>query len=135
MSRVRSRRIATVVVAPLAALAAWALFRSAGVPFHVSTGNGRVAADDVVVAATLAALVGWAVVRQLERRARRPRLWWARIASTGFALSIIGPSWLADGASSVALMALHLVTAVVIVVGFAATLPLRRRPSTRSTLV
>jgi hypothetical protein len=125
MLKVRSRRIATVLSAPVAALAAWGLFRAAGVSFHVSTGNGRVGAADVVVGATIAALLGWAVVLVLARRAPRPRLWWARIGSTCFAVSIIGPSWLADGGSSVALMALHLVTAVVIVVGFAATLPFR----------
>ena len=130
MSKVRSRRLATVLFAPVAALAAWGLFRAAGVSFHVSTGDGRVGAADVVVGATVAAVLGWVVARQLERRVQRPRLWWARVGSTCFAVSIIGPSWLADGGSSVALMTLHLVTAVVIVVGFAATLPFRRRPST-----
>ncbi len=132
MSKVRSRRIATVLFAPVAALAAWGLFRAAGVAFQVSTGNGRVGADDVVTVATVAALLGWAVVLVLERHAPRPRLWWARIGSTCFAVSIIGPAWLADGGSSVALMTLHLVTAVVIVVGFAATLPFRRGPATHA---
>ena len=80
-----------------------------------------------VVAATLATLAGWIVVRALEHRVPRPRLWWARIGSTCLAASIAGPSRVADGLDSVALMALHIVTAVVIVVGFAATLPVRRR--------
>jgi hypothetical protein len=128
MSNVKARRAATVVVAPLAALAAWALFRAGGVSFDVSTGDGRVGASDVVVAATVAALVGWLVARALERRLERPRLWWARVGSTCLAVSIVGPSWVADGVTSVALIALHLVTAVVIIVGFAPTVPLRRRP-------
>jgi hypothetical protein len=120
------RRVATVVAAPLAALVAWALFRAAGVHFEVSTGNGYVRGSDVLVAALAAALVGWVVVHTLENRIRQPRLWWTRAGSTCFAASIAGPSWLADGVSSVALMTLHLVSAIVIVAGFAATLPARR---------
>jgi hypothetical protein len=129
MSSVRSRRISTVCFAPAAALAAWGLFRAVGVSFHVSTGSGRVGAAAVVFGATVAALLGWVVVHVLERHAPRPRIWWARVGSTCFAASIAGPASLADGGSSVALMTLHLVTAVVIVVGFAATLPSRRSPS------
>jgi hypothetical protein len=41
-------------------------------------------------------------------------------------VSVIGPAWFADGASSVALAALHVVTAVVVISGFAGTLPLYR---------
>lgn len=129
MSKVRSRRVATVLLAPSAALVAWALFRGGGVAFHVSTGNGRVGVGDVLFGATVAALLGWVVARWLERHVQRPRVWFVRVASTCFAASIIGPSWLADGGSAVALMTLHLVTAVVIVVGFAATIPWRGRPS------
>jgi hypothetical protein len=126
MSTVRSRRFATVVLAPVAAVTAWAVFRALGVGFDISTGDGRVGAGDVIVAATVAALLGWVVARQLERRVARPRLWWARVGSTALSVSIIGPSWLADGVSSVALMTLHVVTAVVIIVGFAAPHPGRR---------
>jgi hypothetical protein len=129
MSKVRSRRVATVLLAPLAALAAWGLFRAAGVEFHVSTGSGRVGAGNVVFAATVAALLGWLVGRWLESHVQRPRTWWVRVGSTCFAASLAGPSWLADGGSAVALMTLHLVTAVVIVVGFAATMPWRGRSS------
>ncbi len=130
MSKSRSRRVATVVLAPCAALAAWAPMRAAGVAFHVSTGSGRVGAVDVLVVATLAALLGWVAVRWLERHVERPRLWWARVASAGLAASIIGPSRLAGDVDSVALMGLHIVTATVIVTGFAATIPRRRRSST-----
>jgi hypothetical protein len=129
MSKIRSRRIATVVLAPLVALTAWGLLRAAGVAFHVSTGSGRVGAGDVVVAAAVAALLGWAVVRWLERHLERPRLWWVRVASTCLAVSIVGPSRLAGDVDGVALMGLHIVTAAVIVTGFAATLPRRRRSS------
>jgi hypothetical protein len=127
MPNVKARRVATVVAAPLAALAAWALLRAAGANFHVSTGDGRVDAGDVAFAATAAAVLGWVVARTLQNRVQRPRLWWARIGSSCCAASMVGPSWLADDVNSVALMALHIVTATVILVGFAATLPVRRR--------
>jgi cytochrome c oxidase assembly factor CtaG len=129
MSKVRSRRVATVLLAPSAALAAWGAMRAAGVAFHVSTGSGRVGAGDVIVAAAVAALLAWVLVRWLERHVERPRLWWVRVGSACLAASIGGPSRLAGDVDSVALMGLHVVTAAVIVTGFAATVPLRRRSS------
>jgi hypothetical protein len=133
MSNVKARRVATVVAAPLAALATWALFRVAGVTFHVSTGDGQVGADDVAVVAAVAALLGWIVARTLESRVQRPRLWWVRVGTSCCAASIVGPSVLAGDVDSVALMALHVATAAAIVVGFAATLPVRRHPSRYAT--
>ena len=135
MSRSRARRVTTVVAAPLVALATWALFRAAGVDFRVSTGDGRVGAGDVVAAATVVASIGWLVVRWLERHVERPRLWWARVGSIGLAVSIVGPSWFARDVDSVALMTLHIVTAAVVVVGFAATVPWRRSRSTLAASV
>ena len=41
-------------------------------------------------------------------------------------MSVIGPSWLADGTGAVALIALHFVVGVVVIVGFVQTLPVRR---------
>jgi hypothetical protein len=38
---------------------------------------------------------------------------------------MIGPAWVADGSSVVALMTLHLVTAVIVITGFTATPPVR----------
>jgi hypothetical protein len=125
--------VATVVAAPLAALATWALFRVAGVTFHVSTGDRPVGADDVAVVAAVAALLGWIGARALESRLQRPRLWWVRVGTSCRAASIVGPSLLAGNVDSVALMALHLVTPAAIVVGFAATLPVPRHPSRYAT--
>ncbi len=124
------RRIGTVVLAPVAALTAWAFIRLLGIDLVVSAGDGTVGAADVFVAALVGALAGWLVVRLLERHSRRPRPWWSFVGSTALALSIIGPAWLADGASAVALIALHIVTAVVVISGFAGTLPVRRDDST-----
>ena len=121
------RRIGTVVLAPAAALTAWALIRLIGIDLVVSTGDRTVGPVDVAAAALVGALAGWLVVRLLERHSRRPRLWWSFVGSTALAVSVVGPAWLADGASSVALIALHVVTAVVLISGFAVTLPVYHR--------
>jgi hypothetical protein len=125
MPNVRSHRVATVVLAPLAALAAWGAMRAAGVEFHVSTG-GRVGAADVVGAALVAAGLAWLVVRWLEGHVERPRLWWVRIATTCLVASMVGPGRLAGDVDAAALMVLHLVTAAVVGAGFAPTVPWRR---------
>jgi hypothetical protein len=128
---VTRRRIATVILAPVAALAAWAVVRLIGVDLVVSSGDGTVGPGDVLTAALFGALAGWLVVRVVERRSSRPRLWWARIGSTALAVSIIGPTWLADGASGVSLIGLHLVTAIVVIAGFFGTLPTWRDGTAR----
>jgi hypothetical protein len=118
------RRLATVVLAPVAALAAWAIVRLLGIDLDVSGATGTVGAGDVVAAALAGAVAAWLVVALVERRSRHPRAAWGLIASTGLSLSVIGPSWLAAGAAgAVALIALHFVVAVVVIVGFAGTLP------------
>lgn len=137
MTRRTRRRIVTVVLAPLAALAAWALIRMAGIDLDVSVGDGAVGPADVVVAALVGALAGWTAVRLLERHSPYPRAHWSYLSSTALAVSVIGPSWLADGASAAALIVLHFVVAVVVIVGFAKTLPTRQdqrgRPRGRQT--
>jgi predicted NBD/HSP70 family sugar kinase len=123
MSHLTRRRIGTVVIAPAAALAAWACTQLIGVNLVVSAGDGKVEPDDVVAAALVGALAGWAVVRLLERRSRQPLRLWTLAGSTALAISVAGPAWVADGASAVALISLHVVTAVVVITGFARTLP------------
>lgn len=118
-----NRRLATVVAAPVAALATWAVIRLAGVDLVLKDDRGTVGAADVVVAAAVAALLGWVVVRLLEERSRKPLAHWPWIGSTVLGTSMVGPSWLADGASAMGLMTLHLVTGVVVIIGFARTLP------------
>ena len=122
MSHRHRRRIATVVLAPMVALGTWALFRLAGIDLVVSAGTDTVGPVDVLAAALAGAIAGWIVVGVLERYSRRPRARWPFVGSTALAVSIIGPTWLADGASAVALIALHFVTAVVVIIGFAPTL-------------
>lgn len=135
----RTRRIVTVAAAPVAALAAWALVRVAGIELEVSVGDGSVGPADVVLAALVGALVGWVVVRLLERHSSSPREHWSYLSSTALALSVIGPSWLADGLSAGALIAMHFLVASVVIFGFGKTLPpppirrAGRRVSSRSS--
>ena len=116
------RRIAIVALAPVAALSAWGLLELAGVDLVVTTGDGTVGAGDVAAAALLAGLAAWVAVGLLERYTRRPGFWWPPLGSTALALSTLGPSYFSDGSSAVALIALHVVTAIVLIYGFATTL-------------
>ena len=117
------RRVVTTVLAPATALMTWACIRLAGVDLVVSAGNASVGPVDVIAAALTGAAGGWLVVRALERYSRRPALWWPPVASSALAISTIGPSHLAHGASAAALVVLHFVTAIVVITGFATTLP------------
>jgi Family of unknown function (DUF6069) len=121
----RHRRIATAVLAPAAALAAWAGLRLGDVEFTLKSGD-TVGALDVVTTALVGAVVGWLVLRAIERHTPRPRATWTVVATTALAVSVIGPSLFADGGSAAALIALHIVTAAVVIAGFAGTVPLRR---------
>ncbi len=125
MTHLNSRRAATVVAAPAGALATWAVTRLIGVDLVLKPGHGTVGPVAVVATALVAALAGWLAVRQIERRSGQPQRLWVMLGSTVLGASLIGPSWLADGASAVALIALHVVTAAVVIGGFAATLPAR----------
>jgi hypothetical protein len=116
------RRIGTVVLAPATALIAWTGIRLAGIDLVVSAGDGTVGPGDVIAAALMGALGGWFVVRLLERHSSRPWFWWPALGSSALAVSTIGPTYLADGESAVALIALHFVTAIVVISGFATTL-------------
>lgn len=122
------RRLQTLVLAPATALGAWAVIRLLGIDLLVSGPDGptRIGAAAVLIVALASALAGWLVVLILDRHGDHPRSWWSFLGSTTLALSMIGPSYRADGAVAVALMTLHVVTAAVVIVGFAASLPASR---------
>jgi hypothetical protein len=63
MSHRTRHGIRTVILAPIATVAGWALTQLIGIDLVVSTG-------DVATAALLAVLAAWVVVRLLERRNR-----------------------------------------------------------------
>lgn len=120
----RHRRLATIVLAPVAALAAWGAYRLVGLELVLKSGE-TVGPFDVAAAAVAGSVAGWLVLRLIERRSARPRATWSFVGSTALAVSIIGPAWLADGSTAVALITLHVVTAIVVIVGLAGTVSVR----------
>jgi phosphatidylserine synthase len=121
MSRNRTlRSVGVVGAAALVALGIWAVVRLLGVDLTVRMGEGtsQVGAPEVLAATVLAGLAAWAVHRLLDRSERTTR-WWPFVGSTLIAISMLGPSYLADGAASVALIAMHLAVGAVLIWGFA----------------
>jgi hypothetical protein len=112
-----------ILCAVIAALAAWSLIRLAGVDPTVVQGAGhdQVGAGDVALAAVVAGLGAWGVHAWLPRHGAAR--WWPVVGSTALAVSMIGPSWMADGASAVALIGLHLVVGGILILGFARVVP------------
>jgi hypothetical protein len=112
--------IAVIGLAVLSGLVVWGLFRVLDV--EMTTGKGddasAVGFGDVFVAAVVGGLAAWGVHTVLSRQARTTR-WWPFVASTALAISMIGPNWMADGGSAVALMCLHFAVGVVLIAGFA----------------
>jgi hypothetical protein len=74
------------------------------------------------VATLLAGLPARVVHLLLTRRPRTAR-WWPFIGSTGIAVSMLGPSYLADGAAGVALIGMRLAVGYVLIAGFAKLMP------------
>ena len=107
-----------MAAAMVAALAIWALARLLGVELTVGKGpdTSLVGPGDVLVAVVLASLAAWVVQQLLARRGAAG--WWPFVGSTALAVSIIGPTWLADGAASVVLIAMHLAVGLVLIAGF-----------------
>ena len=70
----------------------------------------------VVMAGLAAGLAAWGVQTLLARRGAAG--WWPFVGSTALAISIIGPTWLADGAASVVLIGMHLAVGLVLIAGF-----------------
>jgi Family of unknown function (DUF6069) len=95
----------------------WALARVLGVELTVGKGPdaGQVGVADVVVASLLAGLAAWGVHALLVRRG--VVRWWPFVSSTALAVSVIGPTWLADGAAGVVLIGMHLAVGVVLIAG------------------
>jgi hypothetical protein len=111
-------RAGIVAAALIVALAIWALARVLGVELTVGKGQDArlVGAADVLFAVVLAGLAAWGVQTLLARRGAAG--WWPFVGSTALAISIIGPTWLADGAASVVLIGMHLAVGLVLIAGF-----------------
>jgi hypothetical protein len=115
-----SRRQSAVIVtaATMVALAIWGLARMLGVELTVGKGDqaSLVGAADVLVAVLVAGVAAWVVQRFLVRRGAAG--WWPFVGSTALAISVIGPTWLADGMASVVLIGMHLAVGLVLIAGF-----------------
>lgn len=107
-----------MAAALVVALAIWALARVLDVELLVGKGSDAspVGAADVLVTVVLAGLAAWRVQRLLARRGAAG--WWPFVGSTALAISIIGPTWLADGMASVVLIGMHLAVGLVLIAGF-----------------
>jgi Family of unknown function (DUF6069) len=114
----RGRSAAIVATATLVARVIWGLARMLGVALTVGKGDqaSLVGAADVLVTVLLAGVAAWLVQRLLARRGAAG--WWPFLGSTALAISIIGPTWLADGAASVVLIGMHLAVGLVLIAGF-----------------
>jgi predicted lysophospholipase L1 biosynthesis ABC-type transport system permease subunit len=111
--------VAVIAVAVIVALAVWALVRLIGVAPVVGRSGDitAVTAGSVVVATVMAGVAAWAT-HALLRHVGRATQWWPFVGSTALAVSIIGPSWLADGASGLALICMHVAVGIVLIAGF-----------------
>jgi hypothetical protein len=119
-----TRNSLAVVAAGMAAgLVVWAVVRLLGVDLTVESGSGttQVGVVDVLLATLAAGLAAWGVFALLLRW-RRAR-WWPFVGSTALAISIIGPSYLADGISAVSLICMHIIVGAVLITGFMRTVP------------
>ena len=119
--------LAVVAAGMATALVAWAVIRLLGVDLTLKADAGMSqvgAAVDVLLASLVAGLAAWGAYALLARW-RRTR-WWPFIGSTALAISITGPSYLADGISAVSLICLHILVGAVLIIGFMRAVP---RPS------
>jgi Family of unknown function (DUF6069) len=111
------RHLIVILSAVVVALATWALIQVLGVEPTVGKDIPRRVGPFEVALATLVAGVAAAAVHSWLARLGIAGLW-PFVGSTALAVSIIGPSWFADGASAVALICLHIAVAFVLLVGF-----------------
>jgi hypothetical protein len=112
------RTSGVVAVAAAAALIIWAVARLLGVDVEVELGGEirQVGPVDILATTIVAGLAAWVVYSLLARTPRTAR-WWPFVGSTGIALSMLGPSYLSDGAAAVALIAMHLAVGAILIRG------------------
>ena len=115
--------LAVVAAGMAAGLVVWAVVRLLGVELTVESGAGTAQVDvvDVLLTTLVVGLAAWGVFALLPRW-RRAR-WWPFVGSTALAVSMLGPSYLADGGSAVALICMHVVVGVALIAGFMRAVP------------
>ena len=116
-----TKRLVTVVGAPAAALATWALaVPLAGITLTARRGDGTrtVGPEAIAVTSLVAGLAAWVLVAVLERFVARPGRIWMISAPAVLAASLTGPLSSGVGAAAVlTLILLHLVVAAVLFLG------------------
>lgn len=124
-TRVGWRRImGTAAVAAAAATAVWLLWTQAGgVDLEVRSGGGtqQIGIGSVLVSSLLIALAGGALLRWWEGRSERGTRRWTMLAVGIAVVSLITPTSALTVAAGLGLASLHVVVAVLVIVG------LRRR--------
>jgi hypothetical protein len=112
------RTSVVVALAAAAALAIWAVARLLGVDVEVELGGEirQVGPVDILVTTVVAGLAAWVVYSILARTPRTAR-WWPSVGSIAIALSMLGPSYLSDGAAAVTLIAMHLAVGAILIRG------------------
>lgn len=113
------RGLIVIGAALSAAMTTWSLARAAGLELELKANASMdtVRAVDVAVAVLVAGFAAWGV-HTLLHRAGRAR-WWPPIGSSVLAISMIGPSYYADGETALVLTALHFIAGVVLIAGLA----------------
>jgi hypothetical protein len=116
------RSLGVVAAGVAVALVVYGLLRLAGVDmWYDKDDQNPIGVADVIVASLVGGLAAWAV-NALLIRIGHPR-WWPFVGSTALAISMLGPSYMSDGSSAMALMCLHFAVAIVLIWGFAKTGP------------
>jgi Family of unknown function (DUF6069) len=118
--------VGLIAAAAFVALAIWGLARVLGIELTVGkdADAGLVGPVDVLVAATVAGLAAWGAQALLARCGAAR--WWPSVGSTALAVSVVGPSHLADGLAGVVVMCMHLAVGAVLIAGFAGVVPRSR---------
>jgi uncharacterized protein DUF6069 len=121
MTSSAARHVPVIAVAVLAAFIVWGISQLAGVELTLKDDapSDEVGLVDVLATAAIAGLGAWAVHAALVRLNLTGI--WPFIGSTALAISMIGPTWLADGESAVALIAMHLAVGFTLIAGFSVT--------------
>ena len=113
------KSIAVVVAGVVAGLLMWGIFKVAGIDLDLkeSAAQDQVGAAEVVIASVFGGVAAWLVYWLLRRWDKEG--WWPFVGSTALALSINGPSWMADGDAVAPLIAMHFAVGIVLIIGFA----------------
>ncbi len=114
----RIRQLLVVLSGVVAALIGYGVIRLVDVDLILKNGD-EVTVVEVLFAALVGGLLAWSVYEVLARTGYER--WWPFIGSTALAISMLGPAYQADGSTAVALIALHLLVAIILIWGLAMT--------------